>query len=87
MGAAQIFVPANTTPATPTPPGVPGADTDAVLRDKGLDPVENPEEYEAAWDDALTAAEAAVASGEADVAQQVMERHIRSAWRSLTIPG
>ena len=30
---------------------------------------------------------AAVASGEADVAQQVMERHIRSAWRSLTIPG
>ena len=23
--------------------------TDAVLRDKGLDPVENPEEYEAAW--------------------------------------
>lgn len=30
---------------------------------------------------------AAVASGEANVAQQVMERHIRSAWRSLTIPG
>ncbi|MGA8044945.1 MAG: preprotein translocase subunit SecA [Dermatophilaceae bacterium] len=34
----------------------------ATLKQRGLDPVETPEEYEAAWDDALTAAEAAVAA-------------------------
>src|SRR6476661_8219624 len=32
----------------------------ATLKQRGLDPVETPEEYEAAWDDALTKAEEAV---------------------------
>ena len=34
----------------------------AELKRQGLDPVETPEEYEAAWAQALTAAEGAVAS-------------------------
>ncbi|HEX5969663.1 MAG TPA: preprotein translocase subunit SecA, partial [Intrasporangium sp.] len=34
----------------------------AELRRRGLDPVETPEEYEAAWDEALAGAEAAVAA-------------------------
>ena len=34
----------------------------AALKERGLDPHETPEEYEAAWDEALAAAEAAVAA-------------------------
>ena len=34
----------------------------AALKERGLDPHETPEEYEAAWDEALATAEAAVAT-------------------------
>ena len=40
-----------------------------ALKDRGLDPVETPEEYEAAWDEALEAAEAKVASEHEVVAE------------------
>jgi preprotein translocase subunit SecA len=41
----------------------------AELRDRGLDPVETPEEYEAAWPDALKAAEQSVVAEHDEVKQ------------------
>ncbi|MEN3123566.1 preprotein translocase subunit SecA [Janibacter sp. LM] len=41
----------------------------AELKKRGLDPEETPEEYEAAWDDALAAAEAAVAAEHEEVTE------------------
>ena len=41
----------------------------AALRDRGLDPHETPEEYEAAWDEALARAEAAVAAEHDEVTE------------------
>ena len=41
----------------------------AALADKGLDPAENPEEYEAAWPGALEAAKAAVAAEHDEVVE------------------
>src|SRR5829696_2652428 len=41
----------------------------AALKDRGLDPHETPEEYEAAWDDALARAEAAVAAEHDEVTE------------------
>jgi preprotein translocase subunit SecA len=41
----------------------------AALRERGLDPHETPEEYEAAWDEALARAEAAVAAEHDEVTE------------------
>ena len=41
----------------------------AALRDRGLDPHETPEEYEAAWDEALARAEAAVSAEHDEVTE------------------
>ena len=41
----------------------------AALKERGLDPHETPEEYEAAWDEALAAAEAAVATEHDEVTE------------------
>ena len=41
----------------------------AALKERGLDPHETPEEYEAAWDEALAAAEAAVAAEHDEVTE------------------
>ena len=41
----------------------------AELKARGLDPVETPEEYEAAWDEALAAAESAVAAEHDEVTE------------------
>ncbi len=41
----------------------------AALKQRGLDPVETPEEYEAAWDEALSQAEAAVAAEHEEVTE------------------
>jgi preprotein translocase subunit SecA len=47
--------------------GNPEFAADAALRDKGLSPAETPEDYEAAWPDALKAAEEAVKKEHAEV--------------------
>ena len=48
----------------------------AALKNQGLSPEETPEEYEAAWDDALATAEKQVAAEHDEVTEPVSYTHL-----------